>query len=360
VDSLTLPEENWWREDYDAVKDRPWGVLYQYDRFRQALDILERTFGDRPSVHVTPGNVYGADTDAALAMAGVRFHETLTSGAGSPSQYEPGVFWSVRTGEQELFYRQPDPDPVLSAALAAEQVDGLLAEGQPAILQTHAMNALVDGDGTALATFYDRLLSTVKTRHPDFVALAMDEMAQLERDGWSVSGLRVDRIYTRNYLAFADHEFHVSIPVSFVVTSVSKLPAGTAVAYLVRNGEVIFTAGAGDYQIDLIPAGLTLVDPNVLPGSSASANSLRSMPNPSSGGVSFSATLPSGGAVTLEIFDLQGRRVSELKRRDCPAGDIRFFWDGASASGGPVAPGVYLARLVWTGGAAQAKILLVP
>src|SRR5262249_3206724 len=116
-------ESNWWREDYDAVNNQPWGVLTQVDRLNEAFDILERNFGSRSVVHVSPGNVYGPDTDAALAMCNLPYHETMTTGAGVASSYEPGIFWSVRTTERELFYHSADPNPGYSAYLASRQVD---------------------------------------------------------------------------------------------------------------------------------------------------------------------------------------------------------------------------------------------
>jgi hypothetical protein len=358
IDDTSVPEENWWREDYDAVNDNPWGVLYQYDRLTQALDILERSFGVRSPVHVSPGNVYGHDTDAALAMAGVRYHETLTAGTGSVSSDEPEVFWTVRTTERELFFRQPDPNPQLSATLAVAQVDSLFAAGYPAVLQTHAFNALVDGNGAALALFYHRLLDTLAVRHPEIIALTMDEMASLERDGWSVGGVRANRIYARNYLA-AVHEFHVVLPDSFTVQMVKRLPLGQPLVYRIESGDIVFSGGEGDYAIDLVPAAMSGVHGDG-PGAPAGRGAIVVTPNPSRGRVSLAARIPSAGDVNLEILDLQGRRVRQLDRGPLAAGEREFSWDGTTADGRPAAPGLYFARLVWTGGLAQAKILLVP
>ena len=47
----------------------------------------------------------------------------------------------------------------------------------------------------------------------------------------------------------------------------------------------------------------------------------------------------------LEIFDVQGQKVKTLTAGFAGQGVYQVEWDGADASGKPVATGVYLARL---------------
>jgi hypothetical protein len=79
-------------------------------------------------------------------------------------------------------------------------------------------------------------------------------------------------------------------------------------------------------------------------------------PNPARGRMSIPFSLHQDGPVRLSILDLQGRSVSVLADGPLPAGRHQFNWDGASA-GRP--PGVYYARLEWTGGSAVRRFALL-
>lgn len=84
----------------------------------------------------------------------------------------------------------------------------------------------------------------------------------------------------------------------------------------------------GALPVDCAAAGI---------GSTPAAARLRASPNPFRSAVTFTA--PSDRAGRLEIFDLQGRRLWSRALRAAE----RVEWTGA-ASGGPLNPGVYLAR----------------
>lgn len=64
-------------------------------------------------------------------------------------------------------------------------------------------------------------------------------------------------------------------------------------------------------------------------------------PNPSSGAVTFRFGLDESQAVTLSVFDLQGRRVAVLARREFGPGRHDVRWDAPSG----LAAGTYIARL---------------
>jgi glucose/arabinose dehydrogenase len=84
---------------------------------------------------------------------------------------------------------------------------------------------------------------------------------------------------------------------------------------------------------------------------------LAARPVPSAADIELSFTLAADGDVTLAIYDLGGRRVRTLMKDRSVAGPVRATWDGRDATGLPVAPGLYLARLVTREGVVTARIL---
>jgi hypothetical protein len=83
-------------------------------------------------------------------------------------------------------------------------------------------------------------------------------------------------------------------------------------------------------------------------------------PNPFSAGTRVLFDLPRASRVSLEVFDLQGRRVARLADEPLPAGAHVREWAGLSERGGRTQPGVYLCRFVAGGFRAQEKLVLLP
>ncbi|MBI5836871.1 MAG: T9SS type A sorting domain-containing protein [Candidatus Eisenbacteria bacterium] len=79
-------------------------------------------------------------------------------------------------------------------------------------------------------------------------------------------------------------------------------------------------------------------------------------PNPSLRGSSLSFELPRAGAVRAEVYDAAGRLVRRLADRPYDAGRHSVAWDGADATGQPVASGLYFYRLGAAGAAATRKV----
>ncbi|MBD3403353.1 T9SS type A sorting domain-containing protein, partial [candidate division GN15 bacterium] len=68
-------------------------------------------------------------------------------------------------------------------------------------------------------------------------------------------------------------------------------------------------------------------------------------PNPFNPSTQISFTLPVRTEVTLEIFNILGRRVTTLVDDTRPAGTYTVEWNGADTDGNPVATGIYFYRL---------------
>ena len=106
----------------------------------------------------------------------------------------------------------------------------------------------------------------------------------------------------------------------------------------------LFTSGgAGPGEIHRIRyTGVTSVPPGPTPAVEFRAP----YPSPSSGDVVFDYTLAAGGVVALAIYDLRGRRVSDVLGPDAqPAGPRRLLWNGRDRAGRTAPAGVYVAAL---------------
>jgi hypothetical protein len=68
-------------------------------------------------------------------------------------------------------------------------------------------------------------------------------------------------------------------------------------------------------------------------------------PNPAAGRAVFRFGLPARTRVTLEVYDLLGRRVRTLVDAERSAGWYDLAWSGAVDHGGTAAAGIYFARL---------------
>jgi hypothetical protein len=73
-------------------------------------------------------------------------------------------------------------------------------------------------------------------------------------------------------------------------------------------------------------------------------------PNPFAGAATLAFEVPAPGRVSLEIFDVAGRRVARVLDADVAAGAHAARWDGRDSRGRQCAAGVYLARLEHEGG----------
>jgi len=82
-------------------------------------------------------------------------------------------------------------------------------------------------------------------------------------------------------------------------------------------------------------------------------------PNPFEAATSIKFSLAEPAAVTLSVFDLQGRLVKRILTAELSAGTHRYDWDGADADSKPVSPGVYLYQLNAGGQTVTRKVLFL-
>ena len=126
-----------------------------------------------------------------------------------------------------------------------------------------------------------------------------------------------------------------------------------------HDGAGYFLPGgsATGYSVDNVAASLAPV--SVTPGPTPPVSYLGHFtPNPlrASGVVEYG--LARGGDVTLEIYDLAGRRVRELVHGPVEAGTWHARWNARDDRGRPVRAGVYLVRFVGGGVERSGKIVV--
>lgn len=86
---------------------------------------------------------------------------------------------------------------------------------------------------------------------------------------------------------------------------------------------------------------------------------LTAWPNPGRGVVTLRVALRQSDTVTLEIIDVQGRRVRRVASQALMEGDHLLAWDGRDDAGREVVPGVYLARLATRLGTTTTRVVRV-
>jgi hypothetical protein len=86
----------------------------------------------------------------------------------------------------------------------------------------------------------------------------------------------------------------------------------------------------------------------------------RNRPNPFTGGTTIGFDLPVAAPVSLEVFDLLGRRVATLARGQYPAGRHTAVWNLRESSGASVPPGIYVYRLEAGTFRARRKMSVLP
>ncbi len=105
------------------------------------------------------------------------------------------------------------------------------------------------------------------------------------------------------------------------------------------------TSNSGDYVG--IHFTVTLVTPVGVGAGEAAARVVLEAPrpNPSRGPSELRFSLPRGGPVSLEIFDVSGRPVRRLLAETMEAGPHSTSWDARDSRGQAVQSGIYLCRL---------------
>jgi hypothetical protein len=125
-------------------------------------------------------------------------------------------------------------------------------------------------------------------------------------------------------------------------TQLQLTDLGNGTTRPVAPGEAVTlmaTSNARRFRIDATVAGGSASGPTSF------VDGLRAAyPNPFRDAVGLAFTLAKAGNLSVEVYDLMGRRVHTLGGKGLAAGEHVLVWDGTGSDGQPLAAGVYLAR----------------
>jgi len=109
-------------------------------------------------------------------------------------------------------------------------------------------------------------------------------------------------------------------------------------------------------QINVVTSYSTNIDK---PDLDQGALGMSIFPNPFSQNATIQLSLGAATYVTLDMFNIDGRRVRRLLSQSIPSGETRIDWDGRTGAGLPVPAGVYVARLDAAGRHAHRKVIRI-
>jgi DNA-binding beta-propeller fold protein YncE len=118
-------------------------------------------------------------------------------------------------------------------------------------------------------------------------------------------------------------------------------------------------AGLEDYEAIVVESDFFTLDGIAQAAAPAVLTFAPVTPNPSRGAATLRFGLPQRTRVTLEIFDLQGRRVRTVFDGERTAGWHSLSWKGDGESGGSVGAGLYFARLKAAGQVLDQRLVLI-
>ena len=120
--------------------------------------------------------------------------------------------------------------------------------------------------------------------------------------------------------------------------------------------------GTQQQEPPLFSSGYENLTEEALPEQAATALpdkfSMTTEPNPLRSSVTIRLALPEEGDVSVDLYDIQGRKVIGLVRAHKGAGYHNITWNGTDSFGAPVVPGVYFCRVQINGEPAAMEKLM--
>ena len=317
--------------DYSAVKnvvfvlaDMPAGPGF-------AVSFDDIIFTDAPSqtVVVTPTTTFDDFDDGDVTNVNAFFGGDMVGAGVGPTdgqdgQADAGLNLGVDPGNGGGFAGASVESAGAVDASAAEFLTfyvrpTLDAANLPLSLQV-VLQEDTDGDGAYNNAVDDEFFAGVE--------LSLDGNAT-----WQLVEIPLDRFIDRNFVAPGANDGFDYSAVKNVVFVLADMPAGPGFA--VSFDDIAFGTGA--------PVA------NELPPSLADAP--LAFPNPTAGAATVAFTLAEAGDVSVDVFDVLGRRVATLADGSAAAGPVRL-----DVPAGALAPGTYVVRVLTDAGAASTRL----
>jgi hypothetical protein len=164
-----------------------------------------------------------------------------------------------------------------------------------------------------------------------------------------------------NYVFMATHDhglyvYDISDPQNPVLGGYTATPTYSEGVCVVDQVAIVAdSTNLGFYDCSEVMTGIK-GEIKPLPGSFAL---LANYPNPFNASTNINFELPTAGYVSLDIFDVLGRRVTSLVSSEFAAGRHTITWNGIDNSGQTVASGRYYIKLISDSRVATRPIMLL-
>ncbi|MCA8962378.1 MAG: T9SS type A sorting domain-containing protein, partial [Planctomycetes bacterium] len=126
---------------------------------------------------------------------------------------------------------------------------------------------------------------------------------------------------------------------------------------LLVGGRFRYLAGRSSRAFGVLVDSQLVTDAPGVEGGSGPSVQVANRPNPFTARTELVIDVDRAGDLTIESFDLRGRRVSIDRRSQVPAGRTSVGWTARDESGAPLPAGVYFVRVSGPGGSATRKIV---
>ncbi|TMQ73318.1 MAG: peptidase S8 [Candidatus Eisenbacteria bacterium] len=273
-------------EAFDAVTGKSWHLI---DRER---DIRRSTGPNSFFTLAWDGTTFHGNAQDVVPNGNYVIKLSIVKALGSEAN--PG---DVETFTSPQFFLARPDISLESFSVSQNSV----AAGDQVTLSATVRNTKIDPKPNVHVSFFDgdALLGE------SFVDLAAGETRSVE-SAWTVG---------------TDPTHHLKVKVDPLPTE--EIVANNEIDVDVNLGEAIVGVGAGAHVLAFAPA----------------------RPNPSSGAVNLGFSLPKSGPVSLDVFDVTGRRLKTWRWTNLEAGEHSIAWDGKTESGRMAPTGTVLLRL---------------
>ncbi len=171
-----------------------------------------------------------------------------------------------------------------------------------------------------------------------------------------LSGTRMSIIYFVINILFYFNSLNLSaqeIYIDGIVTDNNSIPVPGATISVTINSKDYSAITKTDGSYLIMISGLYPLEPELLEVENP-------FPNPFSNSVNIPVIISEDGDITFAVYDLAGRKMTELRFQSLIAGAYRITWDGSSQHGAPVAGGYYIYAVTFKGKTVSGRLVKTP